>query len=268
MRPGKQDGVERAFRFSGHLARSGMRLVLAYTLLAHVVPARGQTRAEAVHDLNAPVQVGSKITNRKLVDPVFKGVKATESGDLITVNERVLRQFGSKDRTILPGGARLADFPEGSAEPRDMADVQGDRSCWLAETGILLGPDDGFFTENTHSNTGQSYEITDLFQIHGRRLRRIDSTLTLTNRGACEDTEESLIWKTEADSESPYPRLVATITLTRKPSENHWGENCPKPKPPAGKVYSETYRWDKAADRFASVDKGFEPLERFKEQNA
>ena len=34
-----------------------------------------------------------------------------------------------------------------------------------------------------------------------------------------------------------------------------------------GNVGSETYRWDKAADRYASVDKGLESLEKFNEQH-
>lgn len=300
MKPSAADRGTREFRFFRHPATSAMRLVLACALLAPLVAARGQARVEKVHDLNAQVQAGSKITYLKLVDAVFKGVKATESGDLVTAGEKVLRQIGTKDRTVLPAGARLtdirvmhlrgdgkryvllaikaeadagwgeafvlADFPEGSADPQDMADVQGDMFSSLYEAGDLLGPDDGFYIGNTHSNTGQSYDITDLFHIHGGRLRRIDSIMTLTNRGPCEDFEESLAWKKEADSESPYPKLVATVTLIKKPSENPWGDDCPKRKPTT-EVYSETYRWDKAADRYASVDKGLEPLDKFNEKH-
>ena len=202
------EGRDRKSRFCSHPAASAMRLVLACALLAHFVAARAQARAETVADVNAPVQAGSKITYRKLLDAVFNGVKTNESGELVTADEKVLRQVGSKERTVLPAGALLtdikvmrlrgdgkryvllaitiedhsgdngwggafvlADFPEGSAEPQDAADVQGDRFCSLDEKGILLGPDDGFFIENTHSNSGQGYNITDLFQRHHSFLK-------------------------------------------------------------------------------------------------
>lgn len=299
-KPSTCESSDRRCNFFRHPVTSAAKFVLACALLTHLVAARGQVHAETVYDVNAPVQAGSKITYRKLVDAVFKGVKATESGDLVTTDEKVLRQIGSKERTVLPAAALLtdikvlrvrgdgkryivlaikaeanvgwggafvlADFPEGSAEPQDMADLQGDRFCSLDEKGVALGPDDGFFIENTHSNSGQAYNITDLYHIHGGRLRQIDSIFTLTNRGMCEDSEESLVWKTEADSESPYPKIVATVTLIKKPSEDRAPE-CPKRKPPTTEVYSETYRWDKAADRYSGVGTGLEKLKKYNEQN-
>lgn len=275
---------------------------LALALLAPTCAARGEVHPETIKELSAPVQAGSKITYMKLVNAVFRGASGDAQGDgLLTASEKVLRRIGEKERTVLPEGTRLtgfeilrvrgdgkrylvlaitvetdetdvigggafvlADFPEGSAEPQDVAEVKGDRFCGLARDGIVLGPDDGFFVENYHSNSNQGYLITDLFHIHEGRLRRVDSLFTLSLNGMCRDSfEEVQSWKTEDDPPSPYPKVVVTVTLQMGPRVQERSD-CPKTKKPAKpQVFTDTCRWDKAKGRYVSGEGNIDKLDDF-----
>ena len=281
-------------------------LPLALGVTMALLAAPGAARAETV-DLGDPVEKGSSITYGKLVTSIFKGAhEGKDSSKIVTGAEKVFRQIGTKERTVLPagtpltsfdairvrgdgrrylvllctaetnatevpgGGAEvLAVFPQGSAEPQDVADVKGDTFCSFGEKAELsLGPDDAFTIVNSHSNSNQAYLDTALFHVHQGRLRRIDSVFTLSVRGLCEKSfEESLAWRTEPDAACPYPKIVATVTLVHGPSKDEEAE-CPKRKSKARtETYSESYHWDKGQERYVSAGKGFEALERFNQAN-
>jgi hypothetical protein len=275
--------------------------ILAAALAAVTFPAQAQS-AESSESFSAPVAKGSPITYEKLLQSVFKGAREKENSDtLVTASEKVLRRVGTKERTALPAGtpltslnvlhvrgdgkrylillceaesdatevvgggaAILAVFPEGSTEAQDVADVKEDRWCYFPDGPLLaLGPDDAFTVLNTHSNSDQTYWIRSIFHVRERRLRLIDSCLTLDVRGTCQESfQEALAVRAEPDPGSPYPKVVATITLTKGPREEE-AADCPKPKAKAvPKVYTEICRWDKAAGRYVS-DKGFEAIDKF-----
>src|SRR5262245_52502638 len=139
----------------------------------------GMAWAELVRDLDAPIAAGAALSYRQLVDRVFPGSgKAGDQGEVTTVAEKVLRRLGTRQRTVVSEGTRLtgfevlrvrgdgrrylvlrwdaeppdgqigasvvAVFPEGSAEPQDVADVKDDRFSSFGSGALLpLGRGDG-----------------------------------------------------------------------------------------------------------------------------
>jgi len=265
------------------------------------------SRAQAITDLNAPVEKGSSLTFIKLVSKIFKGVRDDRAlGNLVTSSDKVFRRIGAKERTVLPaetpltsfhairvrgdgrrylilmigaetgatdvpgGGASVvAVFSEGSEEPRDVAEVKTDAFCFFGEAPPLaVGPDDVFTVVNHHFNSNQAYLDTALYRIQGGRLQLIDSIFTLTVGGICEKSfEEILTWRTEQDGGAPYPKIVASVALTRGPGKNESSECLQRGLKPRREKFSETYRWNKAGNHYISGGQGFEALERFNEKN-
>ncbi len=100
------------------------------------------------------------------------------------------------------------------------------------------------------------------------RLRAIDSVLTLSVGGLCEKSfQEALSWRTEKDGDSPYPRIIAAVTLTRGPGENESPECLERKIKPRRETFTETYRWDKAKRDFISDGRSFKGLDRFNRDN-
>ncbi|MHB8138120.1 MAG: hypothetical protein ACYDGO_06985 [Smithellaceae bacterium] len=257
-------------------------------------------------DWDAPLEKESGLTSKKLLSSVFKGIREDpESVDLVTVSEKALRVPGSKERTVLPEGTRftsfkairvrgdgrrylvmfwdtesnagapnfgasvIAIFAEDSAEPLDVANVKSTDFCSLGNR-LSLGPDDAFTIDNSHSNSSQSYFHTDMFHIHDGRIKRIASVPMLSIQAGCEDSfDETLTWRTEPDAGSPYLKVVATVTLIKRPGEYERDSgNCPKSKKSWRKeVFMETYRWNNAKKQYVGPIKPFERLKRFNEKN-
>lgn len=281
-------------------------LILLLSLLS-IPAACGGVRVAAIEDLEGPVRGGAPPTYLDMVNSVCRIVREdVETRAWMTSAEKVLRRVGEKERTTIPaetivsgfqgatirgdgkrylllcwkaegdfggvpgGGAFVvAVFPEGSARPTDVADVKGDRFCTLETDAVpALGPDDAFAVTNTHGNSNQSYLTSELFHIRGGRLHRIASVSTLSVDGMCEKSfRERFAWGSEEDPGAPYPRVIATVTLERGPSENE-GDGCPKSeRPPHRESYSETTRWDKAKGRYGPPDRGLEKLDRFNQKN-
>jgi len=258
-------------------------------------------------DWDAPIEKKSGLTSKKLLSSVFKGIREdSESVDLVTISEKVLRVPGSRERTVLPEGTRftsfkairvrgdgrrylvmfwdtesytgapdfgasiIAIFPEGSPEPLDIANVRSADYCSLGKI-LSLGPVDAFTIDNSHSNSSQSYLYTDLFHIHDGRLQRIASVPMLSVQAGCENSfDETLTWRTELlDAGSPYLKIVATVTLIKRPGDYERDSgNCPKSKKSWRKeVFWETYRWNNVKKRYVGPIKPFERLKRFNEKN-
>jgi hypothetical protein len=158
----------------------------------------------------------------------------------------------------------LAVFPEGDSEPQDVADVKSDQLTSLVDQPPLpLGQDDGFFVKNHHFNSNQGYLDTSLFHIRQGRLRHIGNVFTFTLRGMCARSfEQTLHWRTEPAGASPYPAVVATVTLTPGPGE-YEAQGCPKRPPARPKTYSQTWKWNQAAERYQKAGDGLRELERF-----
>jgi hypothetical protein len=266
----------------------------------------GKPKGMEIQDLETPVRQGSKVTYRDLVASVFKGVRQDGSGSWVTAEEKVLRRVGEKERTIVPAGTPLsafrtvpvrgdgttyllmvceaegsfsetpasgafvlAAFPEGGAEPTDVADMAADRFTGLAmESAPALGPDDSFAIANSHHNSNQGYLITDLFHIRGGRIRKIVSVFTLSLNGMCEKSfREEVTFQAEEDPGLPYPKVNATVTLEKGPSEVE-RDSCPRSKRVLRReVYRGTCRWDKAKGRYGPPDKGLAKIERFNDRN-
>jgi len=257
-------------------------------------------------DWDAPLEKESGLTAKKLLSSVFKDIREDqESVDLVTVSPKVLRVPGAKERTVLPEGTRftsfkamwvrgdgrryfvmfwdtesymgapnfgasiIAIFPECSVEPLDVANVRSADYCSLGNR-LSLGPDDAFTIDNSHRNSSQSYLYTDMFHIHDGRLQRIASVPMLSVQAGCENSfDETLIWRTEPDAGSPYLKIVATVTLIKRPGEYERDSgHCPKSQKSWRKeVFGETYRWNNTKKQYVGPIKPFERLKRFNEKN-
>ena len=120
-----------------------------------------------------------------------KGTKLTEPWIPLTVRSegkiyKILLLEGLRPEITEEGGwndgvAVLAVFPQGSIEPTDVVEVKQDQATSLGEI-VSIGREDAFVVRNTHSNSEQSYALTDLFHLRDGRLRRIaGSIFTLTS---------------------------------------------------------------------------------------
>lgn len=262
--------------------------------------------AELLADLDAPVSAGSKLTWSTLVGKALRGVRVdAKSGERLTARELVLRRIEEEERTVVPegspvssveavwargdgkryvvlligvksdeipvpgGGATLlAAFPEGSAEPQDVADVKEDVFCSFDEPAtIALGPDDGVLVSSSHHNSSQGYQQSALYHVKGGRLRKVDSIFTLRARGACGSSfEEELTWKAQPEKGTPYPTVVASVTLT--PTKAEPEEQCEGTENPIGpETFSAIYRFDDATGRYELAGGNMEKLERFNMDN-
>lgn len=255
---------------------------------------------ERITDFDSKVGPEFTLTYVQLADAIFKGATTdAASGQLKTVAEKLLRQPGTKERVTLPEGTPLgpvevltmrgdgrrylvtlwtaeasvgypgdratvlAVFPEGACEPTDVVSVQTDVFCDTGDGKLLsIGPDDAFFIRNSHSNSNQSYLNTGLFHIVDGRLRRITEVFTFGVRSSCAHSyKETLDWRVEPVSGSPYPRITATVNLS--PTDDcKTSKASPKPR-----IFTESYRYDAAGKRFVPQGKGFAVLDAFNEKN-
>jgi hypothetical protein len=279
-----------------------MRRMLTCLLLCAMALA-GYARpvpAQRVTAFDAKIGPESLLTYAQLAETLFKGATGNpDSGELTTVEDKVLRQPGTKARVTLPEGARigsvaaflvrgegrrylvtlwsavadmgtpgdgatiLAIFPEGEREPTDVVSVQTDVFCDTGDGKFLsIGPDDAFFIRNSHNNSNQSYLNTGLFHVVDGRLRRIAEVFTFDVRASCAHSfQETLDWRVEPVSGNPYPSITATVKLS--PADDcKTSKASPKPR-----VFTESYRYDAAGKRFVPQGKGFGVLDAFNEKN-
>ncbi len=149
----------------------------------------------------------------------------------------------------------LAVFPEGSAEPTDVAEVRLDRETYLGTEGTpQLGPDDSFTVLNTHLNAGEEYAITSIFHLRDGRLRRIAQIFTYSTVGdGCNGAAtEKLSWKTVPAKDRELPDLVAVVDVVRAPKE--YTRDCDGVAPKERRErYQEVYRWDATKKQYLRV---------------
>ncbi|WP_243310117.1 hypothetical protein [Fundidesulfovibrio agrisoli] len=236
-----------------------------------------------------------------LARSVFKDAREDAPGVLTLALEKILRRPGVKDRTALQSGTRLtafetadvlsdgrpyvllfveaedagtdvpgegatvlALFRAGEIEPLDVVELKTDRFTSLSRPFMAFGGGQAFVVSNSHFNSNQGYQDAALFHIHKERIRRIASVFTLSLRGMCQRSfAENLKWSFPPDPGSPYPRVLAEVTLAKGPEPDD-AAGCPKPNravPPA--KFSDEYRWDKARDRFVLLRGGLGALEAF-----
>lgn len=279
------------------------RLLVLLLLIAFVPAVHAASRAKTPRGPDAVAEKESGLDFVKLLDSVFKGIhEDAETNDLVTAAEKVLRRAGTRERSVLPEGTRfnsieaitvradgrrytvlfcsaetvetevpgggaaiLTVFPEGGAEALDVIEVKNDRFCSIDASRMLsLGPGDAFTITNSHHNSSQGYLNTTLFHIHGGRLQRVAEVSTLRLNGPCEKSfDEKLSWRTGNDPAAPWPKVIATVTLTMGIGKDDGGD-CPGSRQGFRKqVFSQTYRWNKAKDFYVKEGKGFNALDRF-----
>ena len=149
--------------------------------------------------------------------------------------------------------AVLAVFPEGSAEPTDVAEVRQDRETYLIAGGTpTLGPDDTFTVVNTHLNAGEEFVITSLFHLRDRRLRRIAEVFTESAMGCTGSVVETPSWKIGAVKGGEYPELISVVDVVKNPAA--YTKDCEAPRPKERRLhYEDRYRWDALKKQYVLV---------------
>jgi hypothetical protein len=217
-------------------AMSGDQFVLAHDKILRI-PGTTTERAELPADthLQAPTAGVVRAQGRRYTLLIWDGIRpaASEAG-------------GAGE-----GVSVLAVFPEGSAEPTDVAEVKLDRETYLSTEGTpRLGLDDSFTVLNAHLNAGEEFLITAIFHLREGRLRRIAEVYTHSTSGGCaQSATESLSWKTQAAGTRELPDLVAIVDVVRAPKADT--KDCDPPIPrERHERYEDVYRWDPGTKQY------------------
>lgn len=160
------------------------------------------------------------------------------------------RPAGFSDRVFSESVSVLGIFPEGSAEPTDVAEVKTDQLTFFGEGPLLrIGEDDGFTIVNHHANAGQPYYTTTLYHIRDGRLRQIAEVSTLGQMEGCEKAFcEEVRWRIDTAGQKNYPRIIATIELIRAPKE--YQDGCEIKSEEKREIFEDIYNWDSAKARY------------------
>lgn len=148
------------------------------------------------------------------------------------------------------GVALLALF-DVEQEPKllDLANVAYDRQTGFFDPGKLALPDGStpLLIASSHSNSNQTYQTYVMVDLHGDRLRLIDTFFLLNEQGCGFESSQRPGFTASGSREKPAIRIVVSQTVTRRL------ESCgtdPLPPPGARKV-SVTYTWQAASQRYA-----------------
>jgi len=178
---------------------------------------------------------------------------------------------GGKDRLALLidlgateddlGFSVLALFDVAGA-PRllDAANVAFDRSTSFLEPARLpLGTgSDLLVTQSTHHNSSQGYAITALILLRDDRLALVDAIDTLSERECGFERRQEVSLRT-GDGE-PLADIVAVVSeRTTLTAEDCGGAVAIAP---GERVFTVTYRWDAAAQRYQPDSEAFTRLAR------
>ncbi|PTE10177.1 hypothetical protein [Mesorhizobium helmanticense] len=213
----------------------------------------GGTLPIEMRDISGADDGGSPPSTTSLPNAAVLGIKA-----------------GGKDRlTMLFDLGQAGDSAEGYAvlalydltgKPKllDAVNVATDRSTYFRDPGkvSLSANDDAIITMSTHFNSNQGYVSTPLIMIRNDRFKLIDTIYTFDENLCAYKRTQNVAFSTLADDQ-PYAAIKATVTEATAPS----GESCDDAPPEASSHdISVTYRWDKAASRYAKDSDAFERL--------
>ncbi|CAK0751225.1 conserved exported hypothetical protein [Gammaproteobacteria bacterium] len=252
--------------------------------------------------------MGSKGTVLEATRRIFPDANLNRENNLVLARDKMLRMPGtSKQRAALPSGTKLTEpwksltvrsqgktyaillldglrpeiteggwdyevavlavFPQGEIDPTDVAEVKQDRFTSLGEV-LNLGSEDAFVVSNSHSNSEQSYALTDLFHLRDGRLRRIVGslfTLNINGGGCVSRSVENLSWRTIPDGVSP-PRIIATIELIHTPTD--FTDGCPAKDKPRNELFRNSYRWNTIKGHYLDERGNFGRLSKWNERNS
>lgn len=171
----------------------------------------------------------------------------------------LLIDFGMTEYTA--GYALLALFDiEGEPRLLDAADVARDRwTSFMDPVRLSIGAsDDLLLTQSTHHNSSQSYLSASLILVRNDRFELVDTISLLSDRAyGFERTQELTI---EQGAGEPFADIVARVTETTiLTMENQGGETLPEP---GNSTITVTYRWDRAAQRYAPDSNALKKLAR------
>jgi len=250
----------------------------------------GPLPAYAIGAVLAVACVGAVAAGSDPSRGIFPGARLDADGAVVLTQEKILRIPGtSKERTVLAEGTRLskqesikvraqgklyevemwggddigvlAVFPAGATEATDVADVQSNSTPYLSTTLISLGGDDAFTVDDSHHNSGESFNQTSLFHLRNGRLRWIAVIGTQAEVGGCgKSYRDDLRWKVEPSGDV-LPIIVADVETTHSPKD--FPENCKRHdvKEWHEHVYRK-FRWDAAKDRYGEELRKPEPGKR------
>lgn len=159
------------------------------------------------------------------------------------------------------GIALLALF-DADQEPKllDAANVAYDRLTGFAEPEKLTMWDGNtpLLISSSHWNSNQSYQTYAMVDLHGDRLRLIDSFFLLSDHGCGFERSQRPAFSVTGSPKKPAIQVAVTESVSRK-KESCEGQSLPKA---ATRKISVTYTWQPKEQRFVKSSDAFERLAR------
>jgi hypothetical protein len=157
-------------------------------------------------------------------------------------------------------GIALLALYDIESEPRllDLANVAYDRETSFFHPGKLTtrNGNDTLLVASSHSNSNQTYRTFAMINLHGDRMRVIDTIFTLSD-SAC-GFERSQRPRFTVAGSARRPAIQVSVTETVTPRKADCGR---EPIPRAGKrTVSVSYEWRQQTGRFVKNSDAFERL--------
>lgn len=200
-------------------------------------------------------------------------------GTALSIPSRIFVKSETKNYTVvlwegvIPGSgtdkpygnliAALGIFPEGSAEPTDVAEVKTDQFTYFGADSLLeLGEEEAFTIVNHHANAGQPYYSSDQYYIRAGRLSLIGSVSTLGCMSGCADSfREDVEWITDSLSNENHPDITVVVDLVHAPEE--YMNDCDENVEESTESFREVYRWDSGKFKYVKTGGNMERLDKW-----
>lgn len=145
-------------------------------------------------------------------------------------------------------------------EPKllDAANVAYDRLTDFVEPAKLTmrDGDTPLLISSGHWNSNQSYKTYAMVDLHGDRLRLIDSFFLLSDHDCGYERQQRPVFTATGSPRKPAIQVMVTETVTRR-KESCQGRSLPKP---GKRKISVTYTWQGKDQRFVKSSDAFERL--------
>ncbi len=235
--------------------------VTYFQLLQLIFPDIEKPPAEAI-DAVAPATVPVRHLDREYAEQALAGpLKFTVLSGLPcrSQNRRLfllhLDLLGPSppDQGAVPEYSLLALF-QLSPVPKllDLVDIRADRfnGFWENTPLLNLSPaTQACMIYHSHHNSNQGYLIYRLLFVRQDRLEEILQVSTLSQQALCNTFKSTANFRLQPDPARPYPRLMATVTLTMQPDP----PDCHPRQRGSTRTFSEIWRWQPARQRYQDV---------------
>jgi hypothetical protein len=160
----------------------------------------------------------------------------------------------------------LALFQTGkSPKLLDLVDIKVDRfnGFWTEQPLLNLTPaTQACLIYHHHFNSNQSYNIIRLLFVKNQRLQEILSVAPFSETSFCFTFSSQAAFRIVPDQPRTYPRVVATVTLKRKPDPT----GCKPHSDGFTRTYQGVWQWDPKKQEYRQVSGNLDKLYKWYEK--